>query len=413
MLDRKSDSDVWIQPSSSVGSSTSSQEHLDPCSKSGTPASTLTKSGPGRWKTPASAQPLPAAPPPAQTDLPPPPPPPPAHYAGDFDGIPVDLPLPPPPSGQAAAERRKREEQQRWYEKEKARLEEERDRKRREQERKLGQMRSQALNPAAFSPVTVAHTKPEKPSTLQRPQDTVIRELQPQQQPRTIERRDLQYITVSKEELSSGDSLSPDPWKRDAREKLEKQQQMHIVDMLSREIRELQSKPERSAEDSDRLRKLMLEWQFQKRLQESKQKDEDDEEEEDDDVDTMLIMQRLEAERRARVKGKSAVGARFCATCPERVALPARGPGGLRGAPGLWPVACRSVSRSLAVPHDEPGWEACSLQRAHCHPSGTLLFKSADSHLSFSLALQLRKQARNRFVRSQLKASPGVGRIFS
>ncbi|XP_045356260.1 afadin isoform X20 [Leopardus geoffroyi] len=305
VLDRKSDSDVWIQPSSSLGSSTSSQEHLDPCSKSGTPASTLTKSGPGRWKTPASAQPLPAAPPPAQTDLPPPPPPPPAHYAGDFDGIPVDLPLPPPPSGQAAAaaaERRKREEQQRWYEKEKARLEEERDRKRREQERKLGQMRSQALNPAAFSPVTVAHTKPEKPSTLQRPQDTVIRELQPQQQPRTIERRDLQYITVSKEELSSGDSLSPDPWKRDAREKLEKQQQMHIVDMLSREIRELQSKPERSAEDSDRLRKLMLEWQFQKRLQESKQKDEDDEEEEDDDVDTVLIMQRLEAERRARLQ---------------------------------------------------------------------------------------------------------------
>ncbi|XP_078303694.1 afadin isoform X3 [Panthera onca] len=302
VLDRKSDSDVWIQPSSSVGSSTSSQEHLDPCSKSGTPASTLTKSGPGRWKTPASAQPLPAAPPPAQTDLPPPPPPPPAHYAGDFDGVPVDLPLPPPPSGQAAAERRKREEQQRWYEKEKARLEEERDRKRREQERKLGQMRSQALNPAAFSPVTVAHAKPEKPSTLQRPQDTVIRELQPQQQPRTIERRDLQYITVSREELSSGDSLSPDPWKRDAREKLEKQQQMHIVDMLSREIRELQSKPERSAEDSDRLRKLMLEWQFQKRLQESQQKDEDDEEEEDDDVDTMLIMQRLEAERRARLQ---------------------------------------------------------------------------------------------------------------
>ncbi|XP_053077943.1 afadin isoform X12 [Acinonyx jubatus] len=310
VLDRKSDSDVWIQPSSSVGSSTSSQEHLDPCSKSGTPASTLTKSGPGRWKTPASAQPLPAAPPPAQTDLPPPPPPPPAHYAaaGDLDGIPVDLPLPPPPSGQAAAaERRKREEQQRWYEKEKARLEEERDRKRREQERKLGQMRSQALNPAAFSPVTVAHAKPEKPSTLQRPQDTVIRELQPQQQPRTIERRDLQYITVSKEELSSGDSLSPDPWKRDAREKLEKQQQMHIVDMLSREIRELQSKPERSAEDSDRLRKLMLEWQFQKRLQESKQKDEDDEEEEDDDVDTMLITQRLEAERRARQTGLPAI----------------------------------------------------------------------------------------------------------
>ncbi|XP_044935957.1 afadin isoform X14 [Mustela putorius furo] len=310
-LDRKSDSDMWIHQSPSVGSSTSSQEHLDHSSKSGTPASTLTKSGPGRWKTPATVQPMPVAvSQPVQTDLPPPPPPPPTHYAGDLDGIPVDLPLPPPPTGQtgpaaaqaAAAERRKREEHQRWYEKEKARLEEERDRKRREQERKLGQMRSQSLNPAPFSPGTVPHVKPEKPSTLQRPQETVIRELQPQQQPRTIERRDLQYVTVSREELSSGDSLSPDPWKRDAREKLEKQQQMHIVDMLSREIQELQSRPERSAEESDRLRKLMLEWQFQKRLQESKQKDEEDEDEEDDDVDTMLIMQRLEAERRARLQ---------------------------------------------------------------------------------------------------------------
>ncbi|XP_017652343.1 afadin isoform X10 [Nannospalax galili] len=310
-LDPKCDSDMWINQSSSVESSTSSQEHLNHSSKSVTPASTLTKSGPGRWKTPAAVLPAPVAvPQPVRTDLPLPPPPPPVHCTSDFDGIPMDLPLPPPSANQmgpqsaqvAAAELKKREEHQRWYEKEKARLEEERERKRREQERKLGQMRSQSLNPAPFSPMATAQAKPEKPSTLQRPQETVIRELQPQQQPRTIERRDLQYITVSKEELSSGDSLSPDPWKRDAREKLEKQQQMHIVDMLSKEIHELQSKADRTAEESDRLRKLMLEWQFQKRLQESKQKDEDDEEEEDDDVDTMLIMQRLEAERRARLQ---------------------------------------------------------------------------------------------------------------
>ncbi|XP_017363118.1 afadin isoform X20 [Cebus imitator] len=311
-LDRKSDSDMWVNQSSSLDSSTSSQEHLNHSSKPVTPASTLTKSGPGRWKTPAAVPATPVAiSQPLRTDLPPPPPPPPVHYAGDFDGMSMDLPLPPPPSVNqigvpsaqvAAAERKKREEHQRWYEKEKARLEEERERKRREQERKLGQMRTQSLNPTPFSPLTAQQMKPEKPSTLQRPQETVIRELQPQQQPRTIERRDLQYITVSKEELSSGDSLSPDPWKRDAKEKLEKQQQMHIVDMLSKEIQELQSKPDRSAEESDRLRKLMLEWQFQKRLQESKQKDEDDEEEEDDDVDTMLIMQRLEAERRARLQ---------------------------------------------------------------------------------------------------------------
>ncbi|XP_036782358.2 afadin isoform X2 [Manis pentadactyla] len=269
-LDRKSDSDMWINQSS-VGSTASSQEHLDHGSKAGTPASTLSRSGPGRWKTPTAAPPQ--AEPPAPGAAEPPPPPPAAGQPG-------------PPAAQAAAERRKREEQQRWYEKEKARLEEERERKRREQERKLGQMRAQVPPPAQPAPP--------------RPPDTVIRELQPQQQPRTIERRDLQYVTVSREELASGDSLSPDPWKRDAREKLEKEQQLHIVDMLSKEVRELQGKPDRTAEESDRLRKLMLEWQFQRRLQESKQKDEDDEDEEDDDVDTVLIMQRLEAERRAR-----------------------------------------------------------------------------------------------------------------
>lgn len=46
----------------------------------------------------------------------------------------------------------------------------------------------------------------------------------------------------------------------------------------------------------------MLEWQFQKRLQESKQSDEDEEEEDDEDMDTMIMMQRLEAERRAKVR---------------------------------------------------------------------------------------------------------------
>ncbi|XP_061480374.1 afadin isoform X14 [Rhineura floridana] len=311
-IDHKSDSDPWMN--SSVDSSTSSQEHLNHSSKSIPPGSSLTRSGPGRWKTPIVPQPVSLTTSQStRTDLPPPPPPPPVHYATDFDGLQMDLPLPPPPpppnqlgtqssSQVAAAERKKREEHQRWYEKEKARLEEERDRKRREQERKLGQMRAQPLIPAQslLPPVSVQQVKPEKPSTLQRSQETVIRELQPQQQPRTIERRDLQYITISKEELSSSDSLSPDPWKRDAKEKLEKQQQMHIVDMLSKEIQELQNKPDRTTEENDRLRKLMLEWQFQKRLQESKQKDDDDDDEEDDDIDTMLIMQRLEAERRAR-----------------------------------------------------------------------------------------------------------------
>uniref|UniRef100_A0A672QET4 Afadin n=1 Tax=Sinocyclocheilus grahami TaxID=75366 RepID=A0A672QET4_SINGR len=233
------------QMSSSVESSTSSQEHLNYSSSSGSRIQGNHKSGPGRWKTPIAPHSGPVCvSQPSRSDLPPPPPPPPAHY--DYEPQ-TDLPLPPPPSitqQQAAAaaatvERKKREEQQRWYEKEKARLEEERERKRRDQERKLVQIRN---------PPGPLNSLPRQP-----PQDTVIRDLLPQQQPRTIERRDLQYLTISKEELSASDSLSPDPWKRDAREKLEKQQQLHIVDLLDKEIQELQAKPERTAEENDRL----------------------------------------------------------------------------------------------------------------------------------------------------------------
>ncbi|XP_005751888.1 afadin isoform X7 [Pundamilia nyererei] len=342
--------DHWApqpQVSSSLESSTSSQEHLNFSASSSSSNKTQNqKTGPGRWKTPNAPHTVPphSAQPPSRSDLPPPPPPPPAAYPEPYDPQP-DLPLPPPPAAinpvtaQQAADRKKREEQQRWYEKEKARLEEERDRKRREQERKLGQIRANPVMPvqphnggamppphhqppvASMAPPQPYHPpqpqppppRPEKLASLPRSavpppasasnpagMDTVIRELLPQQQPRTIERRDLQYITISKEELTSSDSLSPDPWKRDAREKAEKQQQLHIVDLLDKEIQELQAKPERTAEENDRLRKLMLEWQFQKRLQESKQSDDEEDEEDDEDVDTVMIMQRLEAEKRAR-----------------------------------------------------------------------------------------------------------------
>uniref|UniRef100_A0A668W5P1 Afadin, adherens junction formation factor a n=1 Tax=Oreochromis aureus TaxID=47969 RepID=A0A668W5P1_OREAU len=342
--------DHWApqpQVSSSLESSTSSQEHLNFSASSSSSNKTQNqKTGPGRWKTPNAPHAVPphSAQPPSRSDLPPPPPPPPAAYPEPYDPQ-SDLPLPPPPAAinpvtaQQAADRKKREEQQRWYEKEKARLEEERERKRREQERKLGQIRANPVMPvqphnggamppphhqppvASMAPPQPYHPpqpqppppRPEKLASLPRSavpppasasnpagMDTVIRELLPQQQPRTIERRDLQYITISKEELTSSDSLSPDPWKRDAREKAEKQQQLHIVDLLDKEIQELQAKPERTAEENDRLRKLMLEWQFQKRLQESKQSDDEEDEEDDEDVDTVMIMQRLEAEKRAR-----------------------------------------------------------------------------------------------------------------
>ncbi|XP_041420405.1 afadin isoform X6 [Xenopus laevis] len=336
-LERNLDAkETWFNQGSSMESSTSCQDLNNSKTHS---TGSLSKTGPGRWKTPISSQSSTVIlPQPVRTDLPPPPPPP-VHYGTEFEGLSIELPLPPPPSesqlglsanSQAAAlERKKREEHQRWYEKEKARLEEERERKRREQERKLGQVRPQPptippqpvlpQSPPLIPPPNVVQVRTEKPATLPRQQETVIRELQPQQQPRTIERRDLQYITVSKEELSSSDSLSPDPWKRDAKEKLEKQQQMHIVDMLSKEINELQSKPDRTSEENDRLRKLMLEWQFQKRLQESQQKDDDDDDDEDDDdVDTLLIMQRLEAERKARQTAMPAISILYLLQDEER-----------------------------------------------------------------------------------------------
>ncbi|XP_062293726.1 afadin [Scomber scombrus] len=152
--------DLWApqpQVSSSLESSTSSQEHLN-FSASSSSSNKTQKTGPGRWKTPNAPHSAPPPPhpsqPPSRSDLPPPPPPPPAPYPDAYDPYDpqVELPLPPPPSvtplaAQQAADRKKREEQQRWYEKEKARLEEERERKRREQERKLGQIRANPVMP--------------------------------------------------------------------------------------------------------------------------------------------------------------------------------------------------------------------------------------------------------------------------
>lgn len=132
--------DHWApqpQVSSSLESSTSSQEHLNFSNSSSSSNKTQNqKTGPGRWKTPNAPHPVPphlvqAS---SRSDLPPPPPPPPATYPDQYDPYEPqpELPLPPPPAAinpaaaQQAADRKKREEQQRWYEKEKARLEEER-----------------------------------------------------------------------------------------------------------------------------------------------------------------------------------------------------------------------------------------------------------------------------------------------
>lgn len=91
-----------------------------------------------------------------------------------------------------------------------------------------------------------------------------------------------------------------DPWRREAQEKLEKRQRLHVVELLQQEVQELQGKARRTAEDNERLRRLSLEWQFQKRLQEVQQRGEDEEEEEDEELDMMVMIQQLE--KRTQVK---------------------------------------------------------------------------------------------------------------
>ncbi|KAF3700919.1 Afadin Afadin adherens junction formation factor [Channa argus] len=81
-----------------------------------------------------------------------------------------------------------------------------------------------------------------------------------------------------------------DPWRREAREKLEKQQGLQMVELLQQEVQELQAKAQRSAEENNRLLKLNLEWQFQKRLREIQQSGE----EEEGDLDMMVIIQQLD-----------------------------------------------------------------------------------------------------------------------
>ncbi|KAK5617643.1 hypothetical protein CRENBAI_002379 [Crenichthys baileyi] len=92
------------------------------------------------------------------------------------------------------------------------------------------------------------------------------------------------------------------PWRREAQEMLEKQQRLQAVELLEQEVQQLQATDKRSAEENDRLRRLDLEWRFQKRLREIQQRGEEEEEEEED-LDMMVILQQL-GDRTSKDKDK-------------------------------------------------------------------------------------------------------------
>ncbi|KAG5265812.1 hypothetical protein AALO_G00246660 [Alosa alosa] len=93
--------------------------------------------------------------------------------------------------------------------------------------------------------------------------------------------RHAQQPTGLTAESPAGSGLWLDPWRREERERLQKQYRHQAVDQLEQEVQQLQGKVQRTLEESERLRRLSLEWQFQKRLQEFQQSESD----EDGDVD--------------------------------------------------------------------------------------------------------------------------------
>ncbi|KAJ7990781.1 hypothetical protein DPEC_G00290480 [Dallia pectoralis] len=130
-------------------------------------------------------------------------------------------------------------------------------------------------------PTISAHTKQQKTIRTAQPtqsNDTCLYRSNAKQQSGTISGHQDQYFSMNKEQTSKGNNgPSPDPWKREAREKQQKQQRLQVVGLLEGEVCDLQSKTQLTPEETDRLRKLNLEWQFQKRLQEFRQNGDDDE----------------------------------------------------------------------------------------------------------------------------------------
>ncbi|XP_059907336.1 afadin [Gadus macrocephalus] len=95
-----------------------------------------------------------------------------------------------------------------------------------------------------------------------------------------------------------GEGLSPDPWRREARERLreqlEEQRRRRELEALEEEVRELGARAARSPGDGERLRRLSLELQFQRRLQELQQNGGEEEEEEEEEEEFRVIPQRTE-----------------------------------------------------------------------------------------------------------------------
>ncbi|KTG35382.1 hypothetical protein cypCar_00024085 [Cyprinus carpio] len=138
----------------------------------------------------------------------------------------------------------------------------------------------QPVETQMMSPAHHWYQKQSNASPSQRPQQVLKKKTVVFQSPaQTLQNSSASCLSANRQQkgpdkikkLSVGDS-----WKRDAQDK------QQTADLLQQEVQQLQAKVQRSIEESERLRRLSLELQFQKRLEEFQQNgDEDDDYESD------------------------------------------------------------------------------------------------------------------------------------
>lgn len=98
----------------------------------------------------------------------------------------------------------------------------------------------------------------------------------------------------NQQKQGSGHTSQKDPqqgtdlWTTEAQAKLQKQRGLHVLEFLEHEV---QANAKRTMMENGRLRKLSMEWQFQKRLQEIPKRGHDEDEEDDINLERMLMIQ--------------------------------------------------------------------------------------------------------------------------
>ncbi|XP_078617982.1 afadin-like isoform X10 [Branchiostoma floridae x Branchiostoma japonicum] len=211
---------------------------------------------------------------PGYSDSPPPPPPPPPPE--NYDGVPPDLPPPPPdpryndsppPPPPPPAEMIGRYPGGRQQsDSPRAKLAE--------------TMRAAPYNPEQPSQLKLRHTDgPQQYGSEEERRFMEIQEIEVDAEKRKQRMNgNKNYTSEVTYVLEKSDTLSPSPWEREKRVYIEKQINEQLKQMREQEIQELEGKNYRRPEEEDRLRKLRMEDQFQRRAEEARRRSEEEEE---------------------------------------------------------------------------------------------------------------------------------------